>query len=327
MVDNLPKGMRDYMLHHYRHFNSAELVRAAEAWVERLEAGDSFMLALAGALSSAEIGVSLAAMIKEGKIHAISCTGANLEEDVYNLIARDNYRELPNYRDLTAEDEKQLSEQGFSRVADTSIHDMKAMHRLNSVMAERWLKAIQEGERKPPHEYLYDVLLEGILEDDYCIDPAHSWVLAAAKKNLPLFVPGWEDSTLANFLVACEKNTDGGFVDVISSGLEIMSDLVDWYIEETAVNQVGFVQVGGGIAGHFPICVVPLINQDIMGKAPPWSYYCQISDSTTSYGSYSGAVPNEKISWGKLIPETPRFMIESDATIVLPLLFSYIMDD
>ncbi len=88
---------------------------------------------------------------------------------------------------------------------------------------------------------------------------------------------------------------------------------------------VGFFQIGGGIAGDFPICVVPMLEQDLERDTPLWGYFCQISDSTTSYGSYSGAVPNEKITWGKLDGNTPKFIIESDATIVAPLVFAYVL--
>ncbi len=58
---------------------------------------------------------------------------------------------------------------------------------------------------------------------------------------------------------------------------------------------------------------------------PLWGYFSQISDSTTSYGSYSGAVPNEKITWGKLAGSTPKFIVESDATIVAPLIFAWVL--
>ena len=112
----------------------------------------------------------------------------------------------------------------------------------------------------------------------------------------------------------------------MKSGIEYMMFLSDWYQENSRNSGVGFFQVGGGIAGDFPICVVPMIYQDLEIKSiPMWSYFCQVSDSTTSYGSYSGAVPNEKITWGKLLPETPKFVIESDATIVVPLVFAYVL--
>jgi deoxyhypusine synthase len=103
-----------------------------------------------------------------------------------------------------------------------------------------------------------------------------------------------------------------------------MLELAQWY--EAQDQPVGFLQVGGGIAGDFPICVVPMLNQDLDHGVPLWSWFAQISESSTSYGGYSGAPPNEKITWGKLSPETPRFIIESDATIVLPLLIGYVLD-
>ena len=104
-----------------------------------------------------------------------------------------------------------------------------------------------------------------------------------------------------------------------------MIELAKWYQTESKTG-IGFFQIGGGIAGDFPICVVPMIKQDLRVSVPLWSYFCQISDSTTSYGSYSGAIPSEKITWGKLGIDTPKFVIESDATIVAPLIFAYLLN-
>jgi deoxyhypusine synthase len=110
-----------------------------------------------------------------------------------------------------------------------------------------------------------------------------------------------------------------------------MMELAHWYTEEAKIQQphapsMGFFQIGGGIAGDFPICVVPMLHQDLgRTNVPVWGYFCQISDSTTSYGSYSGAVPNEKITWGKLAPNTPKHIIESDASIVAPLFFALVL--
>jgi deoxyhypusine synthase len=104
-----------------------------------------------------------------------------------------------------------------------------------------------------------------------------------------------------------------------------MMELAQWYPENARGRGVGFFQIGGGISGDFPICVVPMLNQDLVKDVPTWSYFAQISDSTTSYGSYSGAVPNEKITWGKLDVDAPKFIVESDATIVAPLIFSYVL--
>lgn len=315
----------DFLTHHFRHFNAASLVDAAKAYEDQLNNNAKMMITLAGAMSSAELGLSLAEMIRQDKVQIITCTGANLEEDVFNLIAHDYYKRIPNYRDLSPEDEQQLLENHYNRVTDTCIPEEEAMRRIEDHLVKRWVKASENGDRYLPHEYFYDMLLSGDLEDDYQIDPKNSWLLAAAEKNLPIIVPGWEDSTCGNFFAShcIEGRTQPS---AMKSGIEYMMYLADWY-KNNSENGVGFFQIGGGIAGDFPICVVPMMEQDLgMTDTPLWSYFCQVSDSTTSYGSYSGAVPNEKITWGKLGINTPKFIIESDATIVAPLIFAYLLN-
>jgi len=316
----------DFIRHHYRHFNAAALVDAAEAYRAHLDAGGKMMITLAGAMSTAELGLSLAEMIRQDKVHAISCTGANLEEDVFNLVAHDHYERVPNYRDLTPADEKALLDRHLNRVTDTCIPEEEAMRRIESAILEEWTAADRAGERLFPHEFFYRILLSGKLERYYQIDPKDSWLLAAAERNLPIFVPGWEDSTLGNIYAAHCIAGDVRNVHTVRTGIEYMIQLADWYTATSAEASIGFFQIGGGIAGDFPICVVPMLQLDLGRKdVPLWGYFCQISDSTTSYGSYSGAVPNEKITWGKLDVDTPKFIIESDATIVAPLIFAMVL--
>ena len=318
--------VRAFIKHHYRHFNAAALVDAAEGYVRHLDQGGQMFLAMAGAMSSAELGLSLAAMIRAGKIHGISCTGANLEEDVYNLVAHDHYVRVPNWRDLTPEDEHELLSRHLNRVTDTCIPEEEAIRRIEDAILEEWTAADRAGVRYFPHEFLYRILRSGKLERYYQIDPADSWLMAAAEKNLPIFVPGWEDSTSGNIYASHCIRGNIKNVHTVRSGIEYMMELADWYARTAAQTPLGFFQIGGGIAGDFPICVVPMLRQDMEDESIPlWSYFCQISDSTTSYGSYSGAVPNEKITWEKLDITTPKYMVESDATIVAPLIFAYVL--
>jgi deoxyhypusine synthase len=316
-----------FILHHFRHFNAAALVDAARGYEDLLAGGGKMFVTLAGAMSTGELGLSLAEMIRRDKVHGICCTGANLEEDVFNLVAHDHYVRIPNYRDLTAADEHDLLERHLNRVTDTCIPEEAAMRRMEREVVEEWKAAENEGRTHLPHEFFYRLLRGGKLEKYYQIDPNDSWLLAAAEKNLPLFVPGWEDSTLGNIYAA--HCISGGIKNVhtVRSGIEYMMELAGWYAALASRHPVGFFQVGGGIAGDFPICVVPMLHQDLKREnVPLWAYFCQISDSTTSYGSYSGAVPNEKITWGKLGKDTPKFIIESDASIVAPLIFAYLLD-
>lgn len=322
----MDKGpVTSFMLEHYKHFNSAALLDAAAGYETQLQKGNKMMVTLAGAMSTAELGKSLAEMIRQDKVQIISCTGANLEEDIMNLVAHSHYERVPEYRDLTAEEEGALLKRGLNRVTDTCIPEEEAFRRLQKHIFKCWQDAQSEGKRFFPHQYMYQMLLSGDLEQYYEIDPKDSWMLAAAEKNLPIIVPGWEDSTMGN-IFASYCITGELQPSTMKSGIEYMTFLADWYIKETKDSKIGFFQIGGGIAGDFPICVVPMLHQDLeMENLPVWSYFCQISDSTTSYGSYSGAVPNEKITWGKLHPETPKFIVESDATIVAPLIFAYLL--
>src|SRR5258708_6915123 len=229
-----------FIQHHYRHFNAAALVDAAKGYETHLLEGGKMMVTLGGAMSTAELGISLAEMIRQDKIQIISCTGADLEEY-------------------------------------------------------------------------------------YEIDPKDSWIVAAAKKNIPIVVPGWEDSTTGNIFASYVIKNELK-ASTVKSGIEYMTWLAGWYRENSGGKGVGFFQIAGGIAGDFPICVVPMMYQDLeWHDVPFWSYFCQISDSTTSYGSYSGAVPNEKITWGKLDIHTPKFIVESDATLVAPLIFAWVL--
>lgn len=319
-------AITSFIKHHYRHFNAAALVDSAEAYNKHLASGGKMFMTIAGAMSTAELGLSLAEMIRQDKVHGICCTGANLEEDVFNLVAHDYYERVPHYRDLTPADEAALLNRHMNRVTDTCIPEMEAMRRIENEVLKEWVRADKAGERFFPHQFMYKILLSGDLKDSYQIDPKNSWLLAAAEKNLPMFVPGWEDATLGNMYAGHCITGDVKKVHTVRTGIEYMMELAEWYTETTKKTPLGFFQIGGGIAGDFPICVVPMLHQDLQREhVPLWAYFCQISDSTTSYGSYSGAVPNEKITWGKLGEKTPKFIIESDASIVAPLVFAYVL--
>lgn len=320
------KPISSFIENHFLHFNSAALVDAAKGYVKHLQEGKKMLVSLAGAMSTAELGKSFAEMIRQDKVHVISCTGANLEEDIMNLVAHSHYKRVPEYRDLTPKQEWELLEKGLNRVTDTCIPEEEAFRRLEKHIFQLWKEAEQQGERYFPHEFMYKMLKSGVLEQYYEIDPIDSWMLAAAEKNIPIIVPGWEDSTMGNIFASyCMKGEL--HPSTMKSGIEYMTFLADYYIENARDEGIGFFQIGGGIAGDFPICVVPMLYQDMaMENTPFWSYFCQISDSTTSYGSYSGAVPNEKITWGKLAIDTPKFIVESDATIVAPLIFAYVLE-
>lgn len=317
--------IKDYMKYNFRHYNARVVLEAAEGWVKHLRNKNKMFLTLAGALSTAEIGCSLNKMILNDKVHGICCTAANLEEDLFNMIAYNSYLKINTWRTLKEKDELFLLNHGYNRVTDSCIPEREAMRKIEKIITIYWIKSEQNNKMNFPHEYLYQFILSTYMKKLYEIKTSNSWLIAAAQKNLNLFVPGWEDSTLGNMFVSLSLRGKIKNLDIMKLGLYSMRKLISWYKYESKSSSIGFFQIGGGIAGDFPICVVPLINCDLKDDIKLWSYFCQISESTTSYGSYSGATPNEKITWGKLDDKSPKYIIESDATIVAPLIFNYVL--
>ena len=331
MLDH--SAVRAFLDHHFLHFNGRELVAAARAYEAHTAAGGRMLVTLAGAMSTARIGRTLAPLIRGGQVHAICCTGANLEEDLFQMLGGPEYETVPDWRALSAADEAALLSRGMNRVTDTCIPETVMRH-LEHRLLRRWQEDDAAGTRRYPHEHLRRVVELDGLTDDFQRDPSESWLLAAFERDLPIFTPGWEDSTLGNIFAASVMSGELGSHACVRTGTELMEAVVGWYRQEVRRETVahgaspapGFFQIGGGIAGDFPICAVPLMTQDLReADVPPWGYFCQISDAVTSYGGYSGAVPNEKITWGKLAPQTPKFMVQSDATIVAPLIFGYLL--
>lgn len=324
-------NVRDFIDHHYNHYNARELKKAARAYEAHIKAGGKMFVTLAGAMSTAQLGRILSRAIDAGLVHGISCTGANLEEDAFRLLAGDEYEEIDDWRSLTSEDDAALYERCMNRVTDSCIPETVMRH-LEVQLLTHWKAASASGESLMPSEMLMAVLAEPEVMAHFQ-NTGDSWLLAAQRAAIPVFTPGWEDSTTGNMFAAAVWRGDLPHHRAVCPGTEQMVQLMRWYGATTkalpsGAPSVGLFQIGGGIAGDFAICAVPAMIQDLkLIETPFWGYFCQISDAVTSYGGYSGAPPNEKITWGKLDVTTPSFMIESDATIVAPLVLAYVLGD
>jgi deoxyhypusine synthase len=314
----------DFVLRNYKNFNARATRDALVAYFRHIDAGGKMFWAVAGAMSSAQLGITLAPAIRAGLIHGLSVTGANLEESLFRLVAHHGYKDFPDYRYFTKSDDTKILADRMRRVTDTSIPEDEAFRAVEQIIVPTWRAASVGGSRRFWHEYFYE-LVQAIPESAYEGDPEACWLLAAARAKLPIVVPGYEDSTFGNIFASYVKTGECS-ASIAKSGIEAMAGFYDDYQKLAEGAGVGFFQIGGGIAGDFPICVVPSIKYDLGKPVKPWAYFCQISDSTTSYGSYSGATPNEKITWDKLTETTPMFVIESDATIVVPLLLSALLE-
>jgi deoxyhypusine synthase len=314
----------EFILRNYKNFNARATKNALIAYWHHIEKGGKMFWAIAGAMSSAQLGITLAPAIKKGLIHGLSVTGANLEESLFRLVAHKEYKDFPDYRYFTKEHDTEILENRMRRVTDTSIPEDEAFRAVEKYIVPMWQGAHNQKDRKFWHEYFYE-LIQKIEPSLYEGDPNECWLLEASKANIPIVVPGYEDSTFGNIFASYVSSGECD-PQIIKSGIEYMANFYDQYKELSKDKGIGFFQIGGGIAGDFPICVVPSIKYDLQQEVKPWAYFCQISDSTTSYGSYSGATPNEKITWDKLTKETPMFIVESDATIVAPLIIQALLE-
>jgi len=314
----------EFILRNYRNFNARTTRDALLAYWRHIERGGKMFWAIAGAMSSAQLGITLAPAMRAGLIHGLSVTGANLEESLFRLVAHHSYKDFPDYRYFTKDDDVKILNNRMRRVTDTSIPEDEAFRVVEKIIVPLWKTATERGLRRFWHEYFYE-LVQTLSSDTHEGDPEECWLLAAAQAKLPIVVPGYEDSTFGNIFASYVKTGECN-PTIVKSGIEYMAAFYDQYNELSQGTGVGFFQIGGGIAGDFPICVVPSIKYDLNQAVKPWAYFCQISDSTTSYGSYSGATPNEKITWDKLTKDTPMFVIESDATIVTPLILRALLE-
>ena len=310
---------------HFLHFNAATLIDAANAYHQHLESGGKMLVTLAGAMSTAELGISLAEMIRAGKVHGICCTGANLEEDVFNLVAHDHYERVPHYRDLTA-----ARRAGAARPAPQPRHrHLHPRGRGDAAHRARRAAGMAGGGRARRAAISRTSSCTGCCgrrcsSRSIEIDPRDSWLLAACEKNLPIFVPGWEDSTLGNIFAA--HGIAGKFksVQTMRSGVEYMMALADWY-RRTAPARVDRLlpdrrrhrrrlpdlrradaAAGSEDAGR---AALGLLLPD------------QRFDDELRLVLGRRAEREDHLGQARRV-DTPKFIIESDATIVAPLMFA-----
>ena len=331
-LDSLPSvpssqtSMLEFVLRSYHHFNARALKNALVDYITHLQGGGKMYWSLAGAMSTARLGIHLAPAIRAGLVHGLSVTGANLEESLFRLVAHSHFADFSDYRYFSKDDDAAILARRQRRVTDTSIPEDEAFRKVEKLIVPMWERAQATGERRFWHEYFYELITDPRLEEAYEGRPDECWLLAAAEADLPIVVAGHADSTFGNIFAGhCHQGDLSA--QIVKSDVEYMADFYDVYRNRLSPGAgVGFFQIGGGIAGDFPICVVPSIKYDLEEEVSPWAYFCQISDSVTSFGSYSGATPNEKITWDKLTPDTPMHVIESDATIVAPLMLEALLE-
>ncbi len=316
------------------HTNAGATMQAALWLKNHLKNGGKLMVTLAGALSSFQVGVMLAELIRKNKVHIISATGANHEESYYRYVAHSHYAYIPRYTELTPKQEAELRDAGLRRITDTFLPEDESVRIMEPHLLKMWQKAQKTGKRYFPHEYFRRLFSEKLISPDPKSNPEDSWVYATYKKNIPIVVPGFEDSTMGNIFASYTYNgphkKKGDITispDITKTGLEYFHLLYDWYMKESKKHPIAFLQLGGGIAGDFPICIVPSLKHDLrLPKVRDWAGFIEIGSSPMSYGSYSGAGGKEKITWDKLSTESYYQIIQSDVTLAFPWIAAVLLN-
>ena len=316
------------------HLNGGSTLEAALWLKNHIKNGGKVVVTLAGALSSFQVGVMLAELIRKNKVHLISATGANHEESYYRYVAHSHYAYIPRYTELTPEQEAELRDAGLRRITDTFLPEDESVRIMEPHLLKMWQEAERKGQRYFPHEYFRRLYSEKLIKHDPKANPQDAWTYAAYEKNIPIVVPGFEDSTMGNIFASY---TYGGPLkkkgdtlisgSVMKTGLEYFHLMYDWYIKESKDHPIAFLQLGGGIAADFPICVVPSIKHDLKHHAVrDWAGFIEIGSSPMSYGSYSGAGGKEKITWDKLSTQSYYQIIQSDVTVAFPWIAAVLLD-
>ena len=275
------------------HCNGGSTLQAALWLKDHLAKGGKIMVTIAGALSSFQVGVMLAELIRQDKVHIISATGANHEESYYRYVAHSHYAYIPRYTELTPDQEAELRDAGLRRITDTFLPEDESVRIMEPHLLKMWQEAEKKGERYFPHEYFRRLFAEKLIQPDPKANPKDCWAYAAYEKNVPIVIPGFEDSTMGNIFASYTYNgkhrKDKSVVlnpGTMKGGLEYFTWLYDWYMEASKDSPIAFLQLGGGIAADFPICVVPSLKHDLQlhEGIRDWAGFVEIGSSPMSYG-------------------------------------------
>lgn len=316
------------------HCNAGATLQVAMWLKDHLKKGGKLVVTIAGALSSFQVGVMLAELIRQDKVHLISATGANHEESYYRYVAHSHYAYIPRYTELTPEQEAELRDAGLRRITDTFLPEDESVRIMEPHLLKMWKEAQKKGERYFPHEYFRRLFAEKLIHPDPKANENDCWAYAAYKKNIPIVIPGFEDSTMGNIFASytyhgTHRNKDSVKLDagIMKGGLEYFHMMYDWYMKTAKDTPIAFLQLGGGIAADFPICVVPSLKHDLQIKnVRDWAGFIEIGSSPMSYGSYSGAGGKEKITWDKLSTQSYYQIIQSDVTVAFPWIAAVLLD-
>ncbi len=344
-VPDVATPVTNFLVKTKLHCNAGKVTEAGFFLKQHCDDGGTIFVSMSGAGSTFQMGKTLAKLISEGKVGGLSVTGANLEESLYRYIAFSEYAYIPRYAELTKHEEQELAEAGLRRITDTFLPEDESVRIILPKMRKLWEKAQREGKSYFWHEYFFQLFEHNLIKADPATSAEDCWLYQAWKHKVPVYVPGAEDSTMGNiFAQLCYKGKDKFLskykekkplsLSIIKHSFEYMHHLAETYMKIATKRAVAHLQLGGGIAADFWICVIPHLKKDYLWRKPikfqaktipALKGFIEVSSAPTSQGSYTGAGGNEKITWEKLNTESFSLRIDADYTTVLPDLAAIIL--
>lgn len=322
MVDNVFEGMG---------YNAKRLAEACHLFKTMIDENSTVCLTLAGAMTPVGMGGGIISMMENGFIDWVVTTGANTYHDMHFAYG------LPVHQGDPAADDNDLAKNDVVRIYDVYIDMERTLIAQDKIVQALTRKAHEEN--KFPEKFstacYYKVIGDAVIET--AKNPERSFIAAAAKYDVPVFVPAFADSSIGmdmSYLPIIEAAKRGSkelspadFVDPSPTMDALESAAI---VHHSMINNIqrGVLEVGGGVPKNFLQQTGPMISQILGMECPGENYVIQVTVDRPDTGGLSGATINEGKSWGKIPKAGEGNVIPYiDATVGVPIIFAYALEN
>ena len=312
-------------------YNAKRLAEACHLFKSMLDGNSTVCLTLAGAMTPVGMGGGIIKMMEKGFVDWIVTTGANTYHDLHFAY------QLPVHQGDQCADDNELAEHDVVRIYDVYIDMQRTLIAQDNIIQALTGKAVEDNKfpAKFSTAYYYKTLGEGVWET--AKNPDRSFIASASKNKVPVFVPGFADSSVGmgtSYLPILANRNSGSFdldpedfVDP-SPTMDVLESAA--IVHDSMIHDIsrGVIEVGGGVPKNFLQQTGPMISQIIGMECPGENYVIQVTVDRPDTGGLSGATINEGKSWGK-IPRAGEGNVVPylDATVGIPIIFAYALEN
>jgi len=227
------------------------------------------------------------------KVDVFVTTAGGIEEDFIKCLG--NFK-LGSFRTSGSE----LRKKGINRAGNILIPNSRYCEFEDFIIPI--LEEIYEDQKKTGKPISSSELIWKLGEK---IDDENSIYYWCWKNQIPVFCPAITDGSLGDMIYFFKSKHPDFYLDV-------SNDI--WELNNTTIgkDKTGIIVLGGGVIKH-SICNANMFRNGA-------NYVVFINDAAESTGSDAGALPEEAISWGKVLPDAERVKVHGDAILLFPLI-------